>query len=197
MRIAAVALVSVLSLGVALAAAGSRAAGLAQAPAVVPDRSRSALGSYPAEIRYLSNAAPFVVFDVAPRSLGGPGGDADAVTLSFIATETLRHVDVFAFVRPEGPEATQMAAGVPCGPRDAGFWQCTISARALVSRLESGAGQFGLRVEAEGLATDHSTVIVTMPVKGRAAARPERPADGAVPPAAAPRALTLLAAPAQ
>lgn len=36
MRIAAVALVSVLSLGVALAAAGSRAAGLAQAPAVVP-----------------------------------------------------------------------------------------------------------------------------------------------------------------
>lgn len=160
------------TVGIALALAGAPvcapAAGAKPARAMpvavskVP--ARSPLDSYPAEIRYLSNDAPFVVFDVSPRSLGGTSRESDAVTLSFVATDTLRQVHVFAFARasPSGP--TQMAAGVPCGPREAGYWECRVSAHELLARLDPGDGEFGLRIEAEGTAKAHSTVLVTMPL---------------------------------
>ncbi|MDN8618844.1 hypothetical protein [Variovorax ginsengisoli] len=176
MRIATMASTVAIALGIALAiapacapAGGARPA-RATTVAVNQPTARSPLGSYPAEIRYLSNDAPFVVFDVWPRSLGVTPGDADAVTLSFVATDTLRLVNVFAYARAGPSGTTQMAAGVPCGPRDAGSWECRVPARALLDRLDPGDGEFGLRIEADGPANQHSTVLVTLPLK--TAARP-------------------------
>jgi len=164
-----------ITLGIALAMVPTcvQAQSAKHAPArrsapVVLDHSpgRSPLGSYPADIRYLSNEAPFVVFDVWPRSLGAAPRDAEAVTLTFVATDALRQVNVFAYARAGPSGATQMAAGVPCGPRDAGSWECRIPARALIERLDAGDGEFGLRIEADGAGDQHSTVLVTLPMKG-------------------------------
>lgn len=178
MRIATMASTVGITLGIALAIAptcapaGGAKPARATTVAVNPPPVRSPLGSYPAEIRYLSNDAPFVVFDVWPRRLGGTTRDADAVTLSFVATDTLRQVNVFAYARAGPSGATQMAAGVPCGPRDAGSWECRVPARALLERLDPGDGEFGLRIEADGAGhQQHSTVLVTLPMKALAPAQ--------------------------
>ncbi|MDM0015466.1 hypothetical protein QTH87_23685 [Variovorax sp. J22P168] len=171
MRIRTMASTVGFALGIALAiapgrapAAGPPSARAKPVPANLPP-GRSPLGSYPAEIRYLSNDAPFVVFDVSPRSLAGTPRETDVVTLSFVATDELRQVNVFAYARAGPSGATQMAAGVPCGPREAGYGQCQIQIRALLERLDPGDGDLGLRIEADGAGSQHSTVLITLPMK--------------------------------
>jgi hypothetical protein len=133
----------------------------------------SPLGSAPAVIRYVSNDAPFVVFDVSPRSVTGPLGDLREITLNFIATDALRQLNVFAYVTSARDGSTQSAAGTACGAFEPGSWRCTIPARALLERMDRGEGLLGLRIEAQGLERDRSTVVITLPVAS-SAARPAR-----------------------
>ena len=127
----------------------------------------STLDGYPSATRYLSNDAPFVVFGVTPTQLDGQTGP---VTLTFIATDRLEQVNVFPFVRSGPAGQARMRSLVSCGPRDAGSWNCTVPVADLLSELESPEGQLGLRIEAQGDLHDlrqHSTVIVTLPVRRR------------------------------
>jgi len=145
----------------ALAAALALACSVATAPA----GAGSALDGYPSQTRYVSNDAPFVVFGVTPTQLDPHG---ETIRLSFVATDRLEQVNVFPFVRaqPDGP--ARMKAQVPCGPRDAGSWDCTVPVADLLADLEGAEGQLGLRIEAHGDLHErgaHSTVIVTVPVR--------------------------------
>jgi len=144
----------------------------------------STLDGRPAQTVYLSNDAPFVVFGVTPTQLEKRSGQ---VLLTFVATERLEQVNVFPFVRssPEGPAT--LRAQVRCGPRDAGSWDCVVPVAELLADLSGPRGQLGLRIEAHGDLRDrgeHSTVIVTLPVRP-ADARPGRRKEHA-----APRALS-------
>jgi len=89
----------------------------------------SPLGMDPARIDYLANDAPFVVFDIAPRSLGGeptPSGQGHAA-LTFIATDPLRQVSVAVVARPDRPGARDIAAvRTTCGPQIAGYHRCAV-----------------------------------------------------------------------
>jgi hypothetical protein len=164
-----------------------------QAGPAVPS---SPLGSEPAVIHYLSNDAPFVVFDVSPRSVTGPPDDFRQVTLTFIATDALPQLYVFAYVTSTREGTTQMAPRVDCGNRDHGYWSCTIPARELLDGLAQGDGLLGLRIEAEGMERDHSTVVITLPVKVAASQRPAptAPPVGTPAPAMNTRTLTPLSA---
>ncbi|WP_038209948.1 hypothetical protein [Xenophilus azovorans] len=145
----------------AAAAAIALGAGLATAPS----GARSPLDGHPSQTRYLSNDAPFVVFGVTPTHVDG---SARQVLLSFVATDRVEQVNVFPFVRAAPDAPAQMAAQVPCGPRDPGSWDCLVPVAGLLARLEGAAGQLGLRIEAHGDLTQrgrHSTVIVTLPVR--------------------------------
>lgn len=156
-------------MALAAGAAASFAAALSAAPPSARTPS-SSLDGYPARIRYMSNDAPFVVFGVTPTQLDG---HASALTLTFIATDSLAQVNVFPFVRasPGGP--ARMAAVVACGPRDPGSWSCELPAAELLAHLEGAEGELGLRIEAHGdlrARANHSTVIVTVPVRRAGAA---------------------------
>jgi len=125
----------------------------------------SALDGHPSQTRYVSNDAPFVVFGVTPTQLDL---HSETIRLSFVATDRLEQVNVFPFVRatPGGP--ARMKALVPCGPREAGSWDCTVAVADLLVELEGAEGQLGLRIEAHGdlhERGEHSTVIVTVPVR--------------------------------
>jgi hypothetical protein len=136
-----------------------------------PARAGSSLDGHPAVTQYLSNDAPFVVFGVTPTTLGNA---STRLTLSFIATDPLHQVHVFPFVRrsPDGP--ARLRRHVACGPRDVGSWDCTIPVADLLRDLKDSDGELGLRIEAHGdlrVRGQHSTVIVTLPVRRTPATR--------------------------
>jgi len=125
----------------------------------------ASLDGHPSVTEYLSNDAPFVVFGVTPTSLGI---GSTSLTLSFIATDPLEQVHVFPFVRrsPGGP--ARLRAHVVCGPRDPGSWDCRIPVAELLREFKDSDGELGLRIEAHGDLRErrqHSTVIVTLPVR--------------------------------
>jgi hypothetical protein len=140
----------------------------------------STLDGRPARTDYLSNAAPFVVFGVTPTRLDRR---AARLLLTFVATDRLERVDVFPFVR-SGPGAPALLRNpVACGPRDAGSWDCAVPVAGLLADLGGPRGELGLRIEAHGDLRDrgeHSTVVVTLPVRP-AAARPARRKERAAP----------------
>jgi len=133
--------------------------------AAVAAESHASLDGHPSVTQYLSNDAPFVVFGVTPTSLGEA---STRLTLTFIATDPLEQVNVFPFVRrtPDGP--ARLRPHVACGPRDPGSWDCHIPVAELLRGLADGGGELGLRIEAHGDLKErrqHSTVIVTVPVR--------------------------------
>ncbi len=149
-----------------------RAFALAIGLAAAPGTAHSPLDSRPAEIRYLSNDAPFVIFGVSPRSLTGSPYRFDDITLTYVATDALRQVQVFPYVRSARDGSARMAKAVACGAMEAGSRSCAVPVRDLLLQLEGGEGVFGLRIEALGLENDRSTVLVNLPVKLTAARAP-------------------------
>jgi hypothetical protein len=139
--------------------------------------SMAALGMQPAQVEYLANDAPFVVFDVSPRSLSAEDAarGVSQVSLSYVAVDALSRVEVSTFTR-SGPAGDVQVHGLPvridCGGGIAGYRQCTVPAIGADART-SGDLQFGLRVEAEGLDGERSVVLVMLPVQ-RPAAPPAR-----------------------
>lgn len=139
----------------------------------------SPLGMAPARIAYLANDAPFVVFDIAPRSLGGEptrNGQGHAA-LTFIATDALRQVSVAVAARPDRPGAREIAAvRTTCGPQIAGYHRCDIPTDVALTHLDGDGGSIGLRIEAEGADGERSVVQITLPVRAlRAAVPPTSP----------------------
>lgn len=125
----------------------------------------SSLDGFPAVTQYLSNDAPFVVFGVTPARLGAA---STSLTLSFIATDPLQQVHVFPFVRRSPDDPARLRPHVACGPRDVGSWDCRIPVADLLRDIRESDGEIGLRIEAHGDLRErgqHSTVIVTLPVR--------------------------------
>ena len=145
--------------------------------------SMAALGMQPAQVEYLSNEAPFVVFDVSPRSLSAQDAarGVSQVSLSYVAVDALSRVEVSTFTR-SGPAGEVQVHGLPvridCGGGIAGYRQCTVPAIGAAART-SGDLQFGLRVEAEGLDGERSVVLVMLPVQRPMATPPARRAAAA------------------
>jgi len=133
----------------------------------------SPLGMDPARIEYLANDAPFVVFDITPRSLGGeptPSGQGHAA-LTFMATDPLRQVSVAVAARPDRPGAREVAAvRTTCGPQVAGYHHCPIPTDVALTHLDGDGGSIGLHIEAEGLDGERSVVQITLWVKALRAA---------------------------
>lgn len=131
--------------------------------------SMAALGMQPAQVEYLANDAPFVIFDVSPRSLSAEDAarGVSQVSLSYVAVDTLSRVEVSTFTR-SGAGGEVEVHGLPvridCGGGIAGYRQCTVPAIGADARA-SGDLQFGLRVEAEGLDGERSVVLVMLPVQ--------------------------------
>lgn len=134
----------------------------------------SPLGSYPAVIEYVSNNAPFVVFDVAPRTLAMRAGAKTSrdVALTFVATDALQHVDVFTYAVSASRGMLQAPTHIRCGAKSSGHHQCDVPSREALLLLKGEAGQFGLRIEAEGVEGDRSTVRITLPVKAASGKTP-------------------------
>ena len=148
------------------------------APTATP--SRSPLSSDPAEIRYLSNEAPFVVFDVSPHSIDAPGGSGKPgavgeAALTFVATDALSYVDIVAYASSPRNGVREVAKRVACGSYIAGYYRCVVPTADALAWLQGEGGLFGMRVEAEGLEGDRSTVQVTLPVKGNTVRLPPAP----------------------
>lgn len=162
---------------------------LATTPAVAGKKApeRSALGIDPAEVVYLSNGAPFVVFDISPRGLDGPDAKAESATLTFVATDPLQQVDVTVLSRSPA-EGSRVADRVACGSRMAGYHSCVIPIAPARAQL-AGAGAVDLRVEAQGLDGQRSVVQITLAAKGARSAVPAPPAT----PPAAPGFMLLMA----
>lgn len=152
---------------VALALALCLPVHLAAAQAVAP---ASPLGMDPARIEYLVNEAPFVVFDISPRSLPSRAGSPGEAALTFVATDLLRQVDVFTSARParvRNGRAAEPAVRTVCGSKIAGYYSCalTLPMRHALSQLQGGEGLLDFRIEAEGMEGDRSVVLITLPVK--------------------------------
>lgn len=153
---------------------------MAASPAPGARASMAALGMHPAQVEYLANDAPFVVFDVRPRSLSAEDAarGVSQVSLSYVAVDALSRVEVSTFTRT-GSAGDVQVHGLPvridCGGGTAGYRQCTVPAIGADARA-SGDLQFGLRVEAEGLDGERSVVLVMLPVQ-RPAAPPTRRAS--------------------
>ena len=125
----------------------------------------STLDGHPSVTQYLKNDAPFVVFGVTPTQLHTASG---TLTLTFIATDPLSQVSVFPYVRRPSENPSGLRDQISCGPRDMGSWNCRIPVAALLQELRDQDGELGLRIEAHGDARDrnqHSTVLITVPVK--------------------------------
>lgn len=139
-------------------------AALAACVVIGPAGAVSTLDGWPAQTRYLSNDAPFVVFGVTPTQ---PHRKAQQLRLSFIATDRLSQVQVFPFLR-SGPGApAPLNRPVSCGPRDAGSWECAIPVGHLLTGLDGPRGELGLRIEAHGdprKPAEHSTVVIVLPL---------------------------------
>ena len=164
----------------ALALALSIAAPFAVAGRKAPQR--SPLGIDPAEVVYLRNDAPFVVFDISPRGLSGPDDRADWATLTFMATDALQHVNVTTLSRTEA-QGSRVADRVACGTRMAGYHACAVPPAPARAQL-AGAGVVDLRIEAQGLDGQRSLVQITLAAKGKRPAAPAMPAAPAPPGAA-------------
>ena len=134
----------------------------------------SPLGSYPAVIEYVSNNAPFVVFDVAPRTLAMRAGAKTSrdLALTFVATDALHHVDVFTYVVSANRGVLLAPTQIRCGSKISGHHQCDVPTREALQLLKGEAGQFGIRIEAEGVEGDRSTVRITLPVKAASGKAP-------------------------
>lgn len=170
------ALMSTFAVSLALAAPPST-------PPTSPDITSSPLDSSPARFDYVTNNAPFVVFDIAPRSLNGPAAlkAFKELVLSFVATDPLQKVDVYTYVVPNGGKPREAPTRTACGSTIAGHYSCSIPTREALLLLNganganSGEGLFGLRIEAEGIEGERSTVRITLPVKaGGAKAAPPK-----------------------
>lgn len=139
------------------------------APAASPSPAipSSPLDSSPARFDYVTNAAPFVVFDIAPRTLNAAAAIKafKSLTLSFVATEPLHRVDVFTYVVPQRGAAQEVPTRIACGSTMSGHYDCSVPTRDALLLLKGGEGLFGLRIEAEGIEGDRSTVRITLPVK--------------------------------
>lgn len=138
---------------------------LLTALAAAPADAGSSLDGHPSVTQYLMNDAPFVVFGVTPTSLKG---SSTRLTLTFIATEPLQQVHVFPFVRRSSDGPARLRPHVACGPREPGSWDCHIPVAELLRDLKDHDGELGLRIEAHGdlrARGEHSTVIVTVPVR--------------------------------
>lgn len=142
---------------------------MASPPAPGARASMAALGMQPAQVEYLANDAPFVVFDVSPRSLSAEDAarGVSQVSLSYVAVDALSRVEVSTFTR-SGAAGEVQVHGLPvridCGGGIAGYRQCTVPAIGADARA-SGDLHFGLRVEAEGLDGERSVVLVMLPVQ--------------------------------
>jgi len=136
-------------------------------PATSPAVPSSPLDSFPARFEYITNAAPFVVFDIAPRTLNAAAAikSFKELTLSFVATEPLHRVDVFAYVVTSGGAVREAPTRTACGSTISGHYDCNVPAREALLLLKGGEGMFGLRIEAEGIEGERSTVRITLPVK--------------------------------
>ena len=135
------------------------------------------LSSYPASIDYLSNDAPFVVADVDPRSLDAVSfkkGTKDAV-LVFLATDLLRHVNVVTYAKSPEFGTREVAGRIACGSKTPGYYRCTVPMEPALAELRGSHGLFGMRIEAEGMDGERSTVQVTLPVKAGVAPLPVPP----------------------
>lgn len=144
----------------ALAGTAVLAAGLSAGPA----GAASTLDGHPSKTVYLSNDAPFVVFGVTPTQIQRK---AQELRLTFIATDRLSQVNVFPFVREAPGRPASLNHPVPCGPRDAGSWDCMVPVAHLLARHDFPRGELGLRIEAHGdprKPADHSTVVVILPI---------------------------------
>lgn len=156
---------------------------MAAPPAPGARASMAALGMQPAQVEYLANDAPFVVFDVHPRSLSAEDAarGVSQVSLSYVAVDALSRVEVSTFTR-SGAAGEVQVHGLPvridCGGGIAGYRQCTVPAIGADARA-SGDLQFGLRVEAEGLDGERSVVLVMLPVQRPVATPPARRAPAA------------------
>jgi hypothetical protein len=148
----------------------------------------SPLDSFPARFDYVTNNAPFVVFDIAPRSLNGPAAlkAFKELELTFVATDALHRVDIYTYAVPPGGKALEVPTRIACGSTLAGHHSCKVPTRDALLLLKGGAGSFGLRIEAEGIEGDRSTVRITLPVKAGGG----KPAPAKV---TSPLPLTLLA----
>ena len=157
-------------------------------PPAANDTVSSPLSSYPAQFEYVTNNAPFVVFDIAPRSLNGPAAlkAFKELALSFVATDALHRVDIYTYAVPPGGKPQEVPARIACGSTLAGHHSCRVPTRDALLLLKGGAGSFGLRIEAEGVEGDRSTVRITLPVKAGGG----KPAPAKV---TSPLPLTLLA----
>jgi hypothetical protein len=135
------------------------------------------LSSYPASFDYLSNDAPFVVADVEPRSLDAVSfkkGTKDAV-LVFLATDLLRQVNVVTYAKSPEFGTREVAGRIACGSKTPGYYRCTVPMEPALAALRGSHGLFGMRIEAEGMDGERSTVQVTLPVKAGVAPSPVQP----------------------
>ncbi|RYZ10387.1 MAG: hypothetical protein EOO24_09335 [Comamonadaceae bacterium] len=151
----------------------------------------SPLGLQPAEAIYLGNDSPFVLFDVAPRTIErravtGPA-DPRWLTIAFLAVDSLHSVHVTPFVSnpvtPDSATGTMPGAAngmqrVSCGARIAGHHTCSVPIGELLATLRGKEERIGLRIEAEGLDGDRSTVEVSVPVIRAKGVAPPRRARG-------------------
>lgn len=157
---------------------------LAASLAAGPSSAMSTLDGWPSRTVYVSNDAPFVVFGVTPTQLDRRAGQAQQLQLSFIATDYLSMVKVFAFYRDAPGGRTYIRSQMDCGPREAGSWNCVVPVADLLAELAGPQGELGLRIEAHGdlqRLDEHSTVIVTVPVRAvssRAAGKNKLPERG-------------------
>lgn len=135
-------------------------------PASAQEIASSPLDSFPARFEYVSNNAPFVVFDIAPRTLNAAFAvkSFKELKLSFVVTDVLHRLDVYAYVIPKRGGMQEVATRIACGSTIAGHHSCAIPTRDALLLLKGGEGQFGLRIEAEGIEGERSTVRITLPV---------------------------------
>ena len=131
----------------------------------------SPLDSFPARFDYVSNNAPFVVFDIAPRTLNAASAvkSFKELKLSFVATDALHRVDAYTYVITQRGAVQEMSTRIACGSTIAGHHDCTIATREALLLLKGVEGQFGIRIEVEGIEGERSTVRITLPVTAGAA----------------------------
>ena len=97
-------------------------------PPAANDTVSSPLSSYPAQFEYVTNNAPFVVFDIAPRSLNGPAAlkAFRELELTFVATDPLHRVDITTYVVPPGGTTRYLGFAIGTGGLNYKNWALRI-----------------------------------------------------------------------
>ena len=90
-------------------------------------------------------------------------------------TDVLSYVDVFMYSTSAQSEPKDVPGRTACGSKTPGHYSCSVPLGAALAQLRGGDGIVGLRIEAEGLDGDRSTVRVTLPVKAASKASPPAP----------------------